>query len=103
MKIQPLLAHKYFPHALAALAMAMVVPSLAVGLQFDDYLLRRTILAAPDFSAAINRPFVFMDGNPDHTRRLMDSGAFPWWALPDGQVAFWRPLAALTHWIDFRY
>lgn len=82
--------------------MTLVLPSLGAGLQLDDYLLRSTIHAAPDTGTAINHLFVFMDGDARHARQLMDSGAFPWWALPEGQVAFWRPLAALTHWLDFR-
>ena len=26
----------------------------------------------------------------------------PWWSAPDVRLAFWRPLASLTHWIDFK-
>src|SRR5262249_13600395 len=48
-----------------------------------------------------NNAFVFMDGQAAHGLARMQSGAYPWWTLPEGQVAFWRPLSALTHWIDF--
>ena len=32
----------------------------------------------------------------------MDAGFPPWWTSADSRVAFFRPLAGLTHWIDFR-
>ena len=86
------------PLLLALLAMLLTLPSLWVGWQFDDYLHRQTILEA-GISTVLMNLFVFMDGDAAHTRHLMDSGAFPWWALAEGKVAFWRPLSALTHWI----
>lgn len=96
------LTHPRLPVALALVAMTLVLPSLGVGLQFDDYLLRSTVRTTPNAITAIQHLFVFMDGDARHTQQRMDSGAFPWWALPEGQVAFWRPLAALTHWLDFQ-
>ena len=92
---------RHAPLLLALLAMLLTLPSLWVGWQFDDYLHRQTILDA-GISTVLMNLFVFMDGDPAHTRHLMDSGAFPWWALAEGKVAFWRPLSALTHWIDYQ-
>src|SRR5450432_128581 len=102
--IQHLLTHRRLPWALGLLAVALTLPALATGFQFDDYLLRAALRGPTGpaaLPAALNKPFVFMDGNPAHSAALMASGAFPWWALPEAQVAFWRPAAALTHWIDF--
>ena len=32
----------------------------------------------------------------------METGAAPWWTLPTLRIAFFRPLAVLTHWADYR-
>jgi len=87
---------------MAALAVALTLPALATGRQLDDDLLLETLRHAPNTAAAINSLFVFMDGNAAHTRAQMVSGLFPWWSLPEAQVAFWRPVAALTHWLDWQ-
>src|SRR5258708_827344 len=94
----------WWPWLLGLLALALPLPALATVFQFDDYLLRAALRgpAGPAaLPAALNKPFVFMDGNAAHSAALMASGVLPWWTLPGGLVAFWRPLAALTHWLDF--
>jgi len=32
---------------------------------------------------------------------MMDLGIVPWWTVKDLRGAFWRPVTALTHWIDY--
>lgn len=96
-----LLTHPRFTLGLIVIALLLTTPSLTVGLQFDDYLLRTTIQTAPNPLTVINTLFVLMDGNPVHTRQKMETGQFPWYSLPTGQVSFWRPLSAFTHWLDF--
>lgn len=91
-----------WPAGLGALAILLTLPALGVGLQFDDHLLYRGLSSTPELPTALARAFVFMDGNPAHTQAQMDAGFFPWWALPEGRVAFFRPLSALTHWLDLR-
>jgi hypothetical protein len=41
-------------------------------------------------------------GNPEANARMVDVGLLPWWTTPDLRIAFFRPLAALTHWLDYR-
>jgi len=97
-------AHRWWPWALGLLALALTLPAVATGFQFDDYLLLAALRGPSGpaaLPAALNKPFVFMDGSLAHSAAQMASGVLPWWALPGGLVAFWRPLAALTHWIDF--
>lgn len=91
---------------LALLAVVLTLPALLTGWQFDDYLHRAALQsdsAAPSLQTALMDLFVFMDGDPAETQRRMASGEFPWWALPEGKVAFWRPLSGLTHWLDYRW
>lgn len=90
----------------ALLAVVLTLPALGTGWQFDDYLHRAAltpVAGAPPLRPALLDLFVFMDGDPAETRRRMASGVFPWWALPEGKVAFWRPLSGLTHWLDYRW
>ncbi|HEX6288696.1 MAG TPA: CDP-alcohol phosphatidyltransferase family protein [Herpetosiphonaceae bacterium] len=101
--VQRWLADRRLPLLLAGLAIGLTLPALRTGWHFDDYLHRAALgTGQPSLRAALDELFVFMDGDPERTRRLMDSGVFPWWALPQGQNAFWRPLAGLTHWLDYR-
>lgn len=89
---------RYGPIGLAAV---LALPSLWVGLRFDDHQQRAVLRRAAGPGDAMMRLFTFLDGNPAHARSAMDGGALPWWTLPESQQAFWRPLAAFTHWLDY--
>ncbi|MCP4263939.1 MAG: hypothetical protein GY774_41500 [Planctomycetes bacterium] len=45
--------------------------------------------------------FNFFDGDPDRTTEIMDFGYFPWWTYKGIKGAFFRPLASITHWLDY--
>jgi len=90
------------PFVLALFAAVLTLPSLWVGLQFDDYLLEQSVREAPSLVSAIDNMFVFMDGDTQQAQMNIEDGTYPWFALPEGKVAFWRPLSALTHWVDFQ-
>lgn len=105
-RAQAELAHGRSVWLLALLAVVLTLPALATGWQFDDYLHRAALTPSagtPALRPALMDLFVFMDGDPAETRRRMASGEFPWWAMPEGKVAFWRPLSGLTHWLDYRW
>lgn len=93
------LTRRYVPAALAALAMALTTPSLWQGWIADD-LIHRDILLSSSLPAVLRGLFVFVD--PETSRTMMESGAAPWWTLAALRVSFFRPLAALTHWLDYR-
>jgi hypothetical protein len=98
------LAHRRLPVALAALAVVLSAPSLWLGLHADDYALWMALAdrsPAPEWVRPPWRLFAFFD-NEAILRHAMDSGVVPWWATPGLRLAFFRPLAGLTHWIDFR-
>lgn len=99
------LSHRYWPLVPAVLATVLVLPSLRVGWVMDDHFLRLAAVGAPGVSEAFASPmdmFRLLDGNPERAERLMDIGILPWWTFREVKVAFWRPLAVLTHWLDFR-
>lgn len=99
---KPVSASWYHPLLLAGLAIFLTLPALGAGLQFDDHLQRQTLARQPDLASALMNFFRFLDHNPAATSRLIEEGLLPWWTLPQLQIAFWRPLAALTHWLDNR-
>ena len=97
-------SHRAFLPALTVLAIALVLPSLWAGLWSDDY----ALLAILSGSSALSDVypsrldiFNFFDGTPGRTRRMLDLGLLPWWTFPGARVAFWRPVSALTHWLDY--
>lgn len=45
--------------------------------------------------------FNFFSGDPARTTEIMDDGFFPWWTDKSIKGAFWRPLASITHWLDY--
>ncbi len=103
--IRAALTHKYLPIMLAILAMALTLPSLSVGWIMDDHIHRGIILSEGSISEFVDSPldiFRFMDGDPERTAALMDLGFLPWWTFKGIKGAFWRPLTALTHWLDYQ-
>ncbi|HVW26453.1 MAG TPA: hypothetical protein VHC69_13890 [Polyangiaceae bacterium] len=47
--------------------------------------------------------FTFTTGDVAGNHRLMDVGLMlPWWTDPELKIAFFRPIASITHWLDER-
>ncbi|MGD8863136.1 MAG: hypothetical protein PVI30_24190 [Myxococcales bacterium] len=84
---------------LAALVFALSLPAIAMGMVGDDYDLevavRRDPLGAYRFTSpdASGRARQILAGQRAGTR--------PWWMSPDHRQAFLRPLASLSHALDF--
>ena len=112
------LAHRYLAVVLAAIAVLTMIPCLWQGWTGDDLIhrawlvqpsqlnerLRETGLIPPDssrLSTAVMNLFSFTNPHFD-ADKLIDSGLVPWWTSNETSLSFWRPLAALTHWIDYR-
>ena len=103
-RLRGLLASRRLPLAAAALAALLCAPSLRLGLQSDDYVLKMALADPPvarEWSRTPARLFSFLD-NEAAVRGAMDLGAVPWWTSPGLRLAFFRPLAGVTHWADFR-
>ncbi len=84
--------------------MALALPSLRAGWIADDYIHRAKMIGAPRFEGLLGprtELFRFFDGDPDHTRQLMDIGLLPWWTDLDIRGAFWRPVTVATHRLDY--
>jgi len=103
--IKKLLSHPCLPLILAAFSIVLAIPSLWTGLILDDYFHKAMIQGGTLFGE-VYKPsidiFKFLDGNPLRTLTLMDKGIIPWWTLEKIKINFWRPVTALTHWLDYR-
>lgn len=91
--------------ALPLVSVLLAGPALWTGWHSDD-LAHRLVLTGRDCfpaqSASPMRLFSFVDGDAARTRAAIESGLLPWWARQDVRIAFWRPLSALTHMLDYR-
>jgi hypothetical protein len=90
----------WIPAVAALCAVLLALPSLGIGFLLDDHYHRLVLRESGLFESAMNL-FSFMRHEQD-VARLRDSGVLPWWTHEHLRVAFWRPLSALTHWVDSR-
>ncbi len=70
----------------------------------DDYLHKLLMIGSDSPIRPLGSPidmFNFFDGDPDRTAEIMDYGFFPWWTYKGIKGVFWRPLASITHWLDY--
>lgn len=94
------------------------LPALREGFLTDDYM-QRAVLVGPspmtDRLASVGLapkgsgrlPSVLSDlyvaVSPEtNLEPLRTYGALPWWTYEGYRVAFWRPVASLTYWLDYR-
>lgn len=59
--------------------------------------------ASNSFSQRIKNTFLFMSADNSATQELKDYGAIPWWSPDDITMHMFRPLAGITHWIDYQF
>ncbi|MFZ5470270.1 MAG: hypothetical protein ACOZIN_12615 [Myxococcota bacterium] len=91
-----------FPRAtLAALALAaaLSLPALSLGLFLDDYihLASATGLESPAKGLELYR---FASGNPSELARFIERGPYPWWTLRELKLNFWRPFSSALTYVD---
>jgi hypothetical protein len=99
------LEHPRLPLITAVIAVLLCAPSLWLGLQVDDYVLRLMLMEDPPDRAWVRSSFTlftFLNGDEEINRDLIEGGGVPWWMHPRLKLAFFRPLTGMTHWIDFR-
>jgi hypothetical protein len=91
------------PLAAALLGVILSLPSVGGGLLGDDYFHRSVLLGVGDAGAGSSPlfdMFSFVSRGP-RLEAAMDLGMLGWWAHPQISVAFFRPLTALTHVLDY--
>ncbi len=99
------MAARRYRRLLVALGLLLASPSLFIGLQTDDLIIRGAALRLSPAEGQRRspwEPFTFFNGDPVQNHTLMDKGYVPWWMYPQARAAFFRPLTAATHLFDFR-
>jgi hypothetical protein len=88
---------------LAVLATVLLTSaSIGVGQLADDYIQRLILTGSAELSGYhVHWTRLFQLATPDLNQALMRDGVLAWWADPELRFTFFRPLAALTHRIDY--
>lgn len=81
-----------------AVGVLLVLRSIGTGLLGDDWFQ----MAAVHYFAPWDL-FRFWDGHPAELLARIRSGELPWITDPRARMAFFRPLASLTHFVDYRF
>jgi hypothetical protein len=85
---------------LAGLAVLLAAPSLWMWLCGDDFYHRLILLGRYEGVEPLSGLFTFLDGTI-LTARMEEAGVLSWWASENLRMAFFRPLSAATHVLDY--
>ena len=91
---------------ITAVATVLCAPSLWYGLQMDDLIHRAALVDVEGFESSRRPPwelFSFVLGDASLARELIEKGFVPWWSPESLKLAFYRPIAGLTHWVDHNF
>ena len=88
-----------------ALGLAVTLPGIGIGLTLDDH--AHAFFVQTERAAGTHRFWQLFDlcgrrGPSDIAARIAD-GALPWWTLPNLSMSMFRPLAGLSHYIDYAF
>lgn len=104
----------YYLALILLITLAVTLPAVNDGLSRDDFYHRNYLLGnatlptesnttAPKLLEVTQTLFSFFNGdknaNLTEGKRL---GWIPWWASSQLKIDFWRPIAAVSHWIDYK-
>lgn len=117
-RMDRLLGSRHMPLVLGMAAIVVSLPAIGSGLLNDDYMHHAmldghspyartlsTVGLAPDGSGRLGYVLsdLYVAVHPQkNLQALRTYGALPWWTYEGYQVAFWRPLTALTYWLDWQ-
>jgi hypothetical protein len=111
------LTHRYLPVFLALGAILVMWPALKTGFVGDDLMQRSVELRPSQLPPRMHQtgnpadsgslPTVLFDlfgfdRDPQSTAVMKNYGTLPWWTPDDFRLSLCRPVAAFTHWLDYR-
>jgi hypothetical protein len=107
-RARPLLESPRLPLIAAALALVLTSPSLFAGFATEDWVQRGNLRVAglrgiADLNAFGHGGFWTASDVVTRNREYQHAGWFPWITSPHFDVSFFRPLASLTHYIDYQH
>ncbi|MET0384624.1 MAG: hypothetical protein ABW321_01635 [Polyangiales bacterium] len=87
---------------MALIALVFALPSLAVGLVADDYLLHDQVMKGGPFAAYL---FTARGEQASHAQTLEQrtAGQLPWWNDEHPHARYFRPLSSVSLWLDFAH
>jgi len=97
--------YRWFIGHVALIGMTLGLPSLWLGWQTDDLFHRAGFAKLQQFPSVDNpvlNMFAFVSGRDGENQRLVDEGRMPWWAPDHLRLSFFRPITAMTHWVDYK-
>ncbi len=100
------LVNRRLPLMVATIGMVLTFPGLWLGWQTDDHLHRASFTDEFPVMADARRPFwdmfAFVKEGTLESSGVIERGELPWWTPPNFKIAFFRPVAGITHWIDYK-
>lgn len=85
---------------------ALIATTIFADMMADDYYIASRLQAdsiLPTINdASLFNAFTVSDGQADTNNYLVQHGLMPWWTSPEFRFQMLRPLAEISHWIDFR-
>jgi hypothetical protein len=102
LRLRAWLAQPSAAWVIIAAALFLCAPALVTGIVLDDNfhaVALRSELSTPGTKRAPWDAFSFAT-TAANNRQLVDEGIFPWWSDLNARLAFFRPLASLTLWVD---
>jgi hypothetical protein len=95
------LARPSLPYKAAAVSIFVLLPVICGGLLTDDVLHR--LIVEGRFGSAVGRfdLFDFVNGSERQRANAAELGLYPWWVGAQVQISYWRPVVAVTHFIDY--
>ncbi|MDD9936072.1 MAG: hypothetical protein OXT09_20845 [Myxococcales bacterium] len=103
-RIKRWLAAERAPIAVVVIALCLTAPAITTGLTADDYYQKLVLTGPSTIDAIPSEPgqlFVWADGDPERAHGMMEVGMTAWWTDPTLVMAYFRPIAALTHQLDY--
>jgi hypothetical protein len=83
--------------------MLLLAPSLNTGISADDYVHRLILSQSGEIEGFIRSPWdLFRFTKEGSVELLKRDGVVAWWDDPNAVLAFWRPVSAMTHYLDYQ-
>ena len=84
-----------------AAGLVLLATCLNSGISADDYLHKLILSQSGQIRGFDRAPLdMYRFAGDGSVKLLMQDGVVSWWADPDARLAFFRPLSALTHYLD---
>jgi hypothetical protein len=86
---------------IVGLSATLLAASLDTGLIADDYVHELAMSPPGELRGFARAPLdIYRFATRESVPLWMQQGVLTWWDDPDARLAFWRPLSALTHYLD---